>query len=395
MTKSIKLHIKDFGPIHEADLDIKPLTVFIGRNDTGKSYAAMLLYSLIKAHIISKAKRSKYESMELREYLKNSIIRQIKRVFDNELEELINKNSKDIRMQFTFMVDSKGYDFSVGKSSEPNIQLSDKTELKDLIFKKDTILLPSSRSGLLHTYLIIAAVRIEEESELEVTDLTKIYPLPGNITDFIYLLLKYSIKQIGEEENEELIERLEKIIGGKIEGKVNGLYFHDERYNLDIRIDKASSGIQELTPLYLVIKHFELKDLMLIIEEPEVHLHPELIIDMTRVIAWLVRRGAYVIITTHSDYLFSKLNLLIKLNRVDKDERVKLGYTEDEYLKPDEISAYLFKYSKELKSSIVEKLTVGDEGVPEDEFANIIIEIKNEYVKVDLHEGREDSYTRE
>ncbi len=395
MTKSIKLHIKDFGPIHEADLDIKPLTVFIGRNDTGKSYAAMLLYSLIKAHIISKAKRSKYESMELREYLKNSIIRQIKRVFDNELEELINKNSKDIRMQFTFMVDSKGYDFSVGKSSEPNIQLSDKTELKDLIFKKDTILLPSSRSGLLHTYLIIAAVRIEEESELEVTDLTKIYPLPGNITDFIYLLLKYSIKQIGEEENEELIERLEKIIGGKIEGKVNGLYFHDERYNLDIRIDKASSGIQELTPLYLVIKHFDLKNLMLIIEEPEVHLHPELIIDMTRVIAWLVRRGAYVIITTHSDYLFSKLNLLIKLNRVDKDERVKLGYTEDEYLKPDEISAYLFKYSKELKSSIVEKLTVGDEGVPEDEFANIIIEIKNEYVKVDLHEGREDSYTRE
>jgi len=48
MTKSIKLHIKDFGPIHEADLDIKPLTVFIGRNDTGKSYVAMLLYSLIR-----------------------------------------------------------------------------------------------------------------------------------------------------------------------------------------------------------------------------------------------------------------------------------------------------------------------------------------------------------
>jgi predicted ATPase len=392
MAKSIKLHIKDFGPIHEADLDIKPLTVFIGRNDTGKSYAAMLLYSLIKAHMISKAKRSKYESMKLKEYLKNSITKQIERIFDNYLEELVNKNSKDMKMQFTFKVDSKGYDFLISKD-QTNIQLFDDTKLEDLVFKRDTILLPSSRSGLLQTYLLIEAERIEDESELVETDLTKEYPLPGNIADFIYLLLKYSIKQIGE--NKELIKRFEKILGGKIISELGRLYFHDERYGLDIDINKTSSGIQELTPSYLVIKHFDLKNIMLIIEEPEAHLHPELIINMTRVLTWLVRKGAYVIITTHSDYLFSKLNLLIKLSKVDKDKRVKLGYTEDEYLKPDEVSAYLFKYSQELRSSMAEKLTVGDEGVPEDEFADIVIEIKNEYVKVDLYEGREDSYIRE
>jgi predicted ATPase len=392
MAKSIKLHIKDFGPIHEADLDIKPLTVFIGRNDTGKSYAAMLLYSLIKAHMISKAKRSKYESMKLKEYLKNSITKQIERIFDNYLEELVNKNSKDMKMQFTFKVDSKGYDFLISKD-QTNIQLFDDTKLEDLVFKRDTIPLPSSRSGLLQTYLLIEAERIEDESELVETDLTKEYPLPGNIADFIYLLLKYSIKQIGE--NKELIKRFEKILGGKIMSELGRLYFHDERYGLDIDINKTSSGIQELTPSYLVIKHFDLKNIMLIIEEPEAHLHPELIINMTRVLTWLVRKGAYVIITTHSDYLFSKLNLLIKLSKVDKDKRVKLGYTEDEYLKPDEVSAYLFKYSQELRSSMAEKLTVGDEGVPEDEFADIVIEIKNEYVKVDLYEGREDSYIRE
>lgn len=392
MAKSIKLHIKDFGPIHEADLDIKPLTVFIGRNDTGKSYAAMLLYSLIKAHMISKAKRSKYESMKLKEYLKNSITKQIERIFDNYLEELVNKNSKDMKMQFTFKVDSKGYDFLISKD-QTNIQLFDDTKLEDLVFKRDTIPLPSSRSGLLQTYLLIEAERIEDESELVETDLTKEYPLPGNIADFIYLLLKYSIKQIGE--NKELIKRFEKILGGKIISELGRLYFHDERYGLDIDINKTSSGIQELTPSYLVIKHFDLKNIMLIIEEPEAHLHPELIINMTRVLTWLVRKGAYVIITTHSDYLFSKLNLLIKLSKVDKDKRVKLGYTEDEYLKTDEVSAYLFKYSQELRSSMAEKLTVGDEGVPEDEFADIVIEIKNEYVKVDLYEGREDSYIRE
>jgi predicted ATPase len=385
MAKSIKLHIKDFGPIHEADLDIRPLTVFIGRNDTGKSYAAMLLYSLIKAHMISKAKRSKYESMKLKEYLKNSITKQIERIFDNYLEELVNKNSKDMKMQFTFKVDSKGYDFLISKD-QTNIQLFDDTKLEDLVFKRDTILLPSSRSGLLQTYLLIEAERIEDESELVETDLTKEYPLPGNIADFIYLLLKYSIKQIGE--NKELIKRFEKILGGKIMSELGRLYFHDERYGLDIDINKASSGIQELTPLYLVIKHFDLKNIMLIIEEPEAHLHPELIINMTRVLTWLVRRGAYVIITTHSDYLLHMLNILIRLNKVDENKRVEWKYTKDEYLKPDEVSAYLFKYSQELKSSIAEKLTIEEEGIPEDEFTNVIDELTKTHIKIDLYEGR-------
>lgn len=386
MTKSIKLHIKDFGPIHEADLDIKPLTVFIGRNDTGKSYVAMLLYSLIKAHMISKAKRYKYEySIKLRDYLKNSITRQIERIFDNYLEELVSKNSKDTNMQFTFKVGSKGYNFSVSKD-QTNIQLYGDTKLEDLVFKRNIVLLPSSRSGLLQTYLLIEAKRLEDEIELVETDLTNEYPLPGNIADFIHLLLKYSIKEIGEDK--ELIKRFEEMLGGKIISKGGQLNFYDKQYDLEIRIDKASSGIQELTPLYLVIKHFDLKNLMLIIEEPEAHLHPELIINITRVIAWLVRRGAYVIITTHSDYLFNMLNILIRLNKVDEAIRSKWGFREDEYLKPDEVSVYLFKYSPELKSSIAEKLTVEEEGIPEDEFTNVIDELTKAHIKIDVYEGR-------
>jgi predicted ATPase len=435
MAKSIKLHIKDFGPIHEADLDIKPLTVFIGRNDTGKSYAAMLLYSLMNAYkafydetarilflysfFEDKAKIHEYESIKLDEYIKDSITVNVTRLFDSKLEELINRNSKDMKMQFTFKVDSKGYNFSVRKGSEPNIQLLDidnkivgitriaeiaKELLKDLELDKDIILLPSSRSGLLQTYHIIAAESIEKiqtiiqqilrtgltdtlRNELKIIE-KNMYLLPFHIVQFIYLLLKYSAKEIGKNENEELIKRFEEILGGKIMSELGRLYFHDERYGLAIDINKASSGIQELTPLYLVIKHFDLKNIMLIIEEPEAHLHPELIINMTRVLAWLVRKGAYVIITTHSDYLLHMLNILIRLNKVDENKRVEWKYTKDEYLKPDEVSAYLFKYSQELRSSIAEKLTIEEEGIPEDEFTNVIDELTKTHIKIDLYEGR-------
>ena len=44
----MKLHVKNFGPIREADVELKPLTVFVGPSNTGKSYLAMLLYSLAK-----------------------------------------------------------------------------------------------------------------------------------------------------------------------------------------------------------------------------------------------------------------------------------------------------------------------------------------------------------
>lgn len=42
----IEVEVKDFGPIAEASLDLRPLTVFIGPSNTGKSWLATLIYAL-------------------------------------------------------------------------------------------------------------------------------------------------------------------------------------------------------------------------------------------------------------------------------------------------------------------------------------------------------------
>ena len=44
-----KIEIQDFGPICEGVIEIKPLTIFIGPNNSGKSYGAMLIHSLYKS----------------------------------------------------------------------------------------------------------------------------------------------------------------------------------------------------------------------------------------------------------------------------------------------------------------------------------------------------------
>ena len=41
--------VRDFGPIAHADVDLKPLTILIGSNNTGKSYLALAIYSVSRA----------------------------------------------------------------------------------------------------------------------------------------------------------------------------------------------------------------------------------------------------------------------------------------------------------------------------------------------------------
>ena len=42
----IELEVNDFGPVVEARIDLRPLTVFVGPSNTGKSYLAILIYAL-------------------------------------------------------------------------------------------------------------------------------------------------------------------------------------------------------------------------------------------------------------------------------------------------------------------------------------------------------------
>ena len=45
----IKLQVSEFGPIVEGTVDLKPLTSFVGPNNSGKSYVAVLAYALFRS----------------------------------------------------------------------------------------------------------------------------------------------------------------------------------------------------------------------------------------------------------------------------------------------------------------------------------------------------------
>ena len=47
---SIPIEIKNLGAVHQTKIDLKPLTVFIGENNTGKTYSAYLIGYIFSKH---------------------------------------------------------------------------------------------------------------------------------------------------------------------------------------------------------------------------------------------------------------------------------------------------------------------------------------------------------
>jgi len=84
----VKLYLNNFGPFEEAEVELKPLTVFIGRNSTGKSMLSYLLWALSSAEALPYRVEAGWEPVvEIAE----RVVRRVKegRIESEDLEELV------------------------------------------------------------------------------------------------------------------------------------------------------------------------------------------------------------------------------------------------------------------------------------------------------------------
>ena len=88
-TENTRLSVTDFGPIKEANIELRPLTVFIGPSNTGKSYLSTLIYALHKNF----GNYGSYRSSPRTEIFSNSVIK---------LENLISASLDPKKIQLFF-----------------------------------------------------------------------------------------------------------------------------------------------------------------------------------------------------------------------------------------------------------------------------------------------------
>lgn len=163
-----------------------------------------------------------------------------------------------------------------------------------------------------------------------------------------------------------LAEKLEKdILAGEVQlNKSESGYplfdYQPEGWKNNIPLMRSSSMVSELAPVVLYLRHLVLPGDILIIEEPESHLHPEMQTVFARQIALLVQAGIRVIVTTHSEWLLDQVANLVRISEVTQRKRKEL-VGGAEALHPDQFGAWLFKKRNRPRGSIVEEIRVSAE----------------------------------
>jgi predicted ATPase len=425
----MKLKVENFGPISHADIEIKPLTVLIGKNNAGKSMLAQLIFTLMiltegysprrflrpmlrymrtKGIIffpllrtplsfrVDDLRKRIREAKEVTPYsyvkmiidaiidhstqpLNTTLRDLLERNFAVELKSLVNLYSNYTRVECVY----PKYliiEFTVTKEGDLSAKFNIKMEelvdniLKDkeinrlinrILSSKEkrdftnitvieriaeftfperplfsTLYIPAGRAGLLEGYEAVSSALIALAPTAPLRGIS-VPPIPGTASEFYSLLLRLTGRKgpFGK-----ISDLFKEVIEGDIafealklpKGKSKMVYkfkFKDKESSIDLI--HAASMVKELSPIYLVLRELVDKGYLLIIEEPESHLHPAAQIKLMEIFAKLVNEGVSILITTHSDILLRKLAHLVMEESTGGGANVNL--------KPEDVAVYLLK----------------------------------------------------
>ena len=222
--------------------------------------------------------------------------------------------------------------------------------------------LPADRTGVMHAHRVVVSSLIGRASR---AGLRRDAPLPvlsGVLADFLEQLIELSdIPRRRSNLNRTLAKRLEaEILGGAVRSERSetgypSFYYRPDGWKGDLPLMNTSSMVSELAPVVLYLRHVVQRGDVLIIEEPESHLHPAMQVAFTRLLAAAVRSGIRIIVTTHSEWVLEALANLVRLSGVPKGKRSGIDGS-DLALTPDEVGAWLFKPKRRPKGSVVEEI---------------------------------------
>ena len=206
--------------------------------------------------------------------------------------------------------------------------------------------LPAGRSGLLEAWTDVVRLRLEQDRERLALTGREPAALGGIALDFLSRLQGLISGSIGRyrqpmmrrrrrpftRRNEhaprlkvqEVALHLEKLIDGDIslaQGREKVPSFAYTQRGQSIPTQRASSMVAELAPLLSWIKNILHPDDLLIIDEPEAHMHPEAVLAVAQTLVALTQSGVKVLCTTHSsEFLHQISNCMLRAARPDECE---------------------------------------------------------------------------
>lgn len=427
--QNVEIAVKNFGPIAEAKIDLRPLTVFVGPSNTGKTYFSTLIYALhgIFNGFSRLPDRSRQigdfdfhnllhrNNTDLRVILKKlntldrsfkfsdlpqatrvmlqseiqdieSLRAELKRCFDlNSVTELIRlkdgqrdamnvslKVSDESQSLWNFNLEASESYLATRGAFNKNLVLCPKELLAskgkigidDLYsqlsielsrYTGDRSYLPAARSGIMQSHRVIASSLVKRATRGGLPHL-EVPTFSGIVADFMQQLILYEEFDGPNEKMRHLAETIESdVLVGQILMKPSTSGYPEFLYcptdmGEEVRLTRAASMVSELAPLVLFLRGGIHYSDMLIIEEPEAHLHPGAQTEIALTLAGLVRAGVRVIVTTHSDWLLKEIANLIRIGDLKRKGAPKVeAMSPTHWLLPEEVGTWWFQKDGRVK----------------------------------------------
>ena len=500
MSHNYTLNVKDFGPIAEARVDMRPLTVFVGPSNTGKSYLATLIYALHRslrdpgelpeppdqaapdsdlvtpamlAQWAAAAAKSKAGTAplclpdfpeEVNEFVKSflgmapgldrRVDKELRRCFGvTGVRELVRRPyaaDAQIHLEIPRRANRGTFDFHVslgregvqasggvtgttafagdavnsdhtrslyrhavllgrnwlshaGESDlnpalhpeplekvilvERVLDLLCETVQRSLLQPIGTLkahYLPSDRAGMVHSRDVVMSSLLHRAT----TGGSRTALLSGVSADFLDQLIRLPAEANDEDPTTWLLARHleEAVLGGEVRVELSEagyphLWYRPAGWTSDLPLMRASSMVVELAPIILYLRHIVRPGELLIIDEPESHLHPAVQVEVIRHLAEAVRSGIRVIVTTHSEWVLDELANIIQASQIGTAEREAIG-KDAVVLQPHEVGAWLFDREVATGGVAVKELHVDDTGLFPSGFDEVAVALHNRWASI-------------
>lgn len=450
-----KLVTEDLGRIAHAEVEARPLLLFVGPNSTGKTYPASLMWGLLslsrdlpvtrgEAHGRCVAwleerfaRRQAEPKFEVTREVHADLVQIINDTLRNQGAKLAERTFNRPGFKVGKVELREAGPYTAGPLCWSNPQGHDRQVFTDLLITPHIevgwpgthpthhdwayaidllanawlvahlsarsrpggphwgpVFLPASRTGFMLTYRSLAE-QLAGDALIKTDGPST--PVPDFTTpaiDFVKLLIGLRPQTSAVTgPNESVIfgggaypdeaAFLERAMGGRLLlrsdiGLPEVLYEHtaDEPA---LPMELSSSLVTELAPVLLTLRHVY-GYRVIIIEEPEAHIHPHLQRVLAQVIVRLIRKGLFVWITTHSENFCQQINNFMKIGALPPDKRAaalaKLGYGEHDYLEVDDVGGYGF--GVEGDRTIVKELKKAPDGLAMPTFNHVLFALAKE-----------------
>jgi energy-coupling factor transporter ATP-binding protein EcfA2 len=312
----MKYCIDNLGPIKEADLDLGDLTVVIGPQATGKTILLQTFKLIMDTeHTIKTIKEGALGFWkDIKDFQEIYYGRGVRGLITAKTKFSID-NKKEMKLR------DKIENINPEKIKEVHRNVYYVPAQRSLVMENGW---PGNLTSFTPNYPFVVkefseGIRLYLEYDLKAAPGMKIFPIDGLLREQTRNIIKNDIYREGEIKVNNI-------------GTEQKIIIDTEKYNGKIPVTAWSTGQREFLPLLLFSYYIlsprgpgaNLEGKFIIIEEPEMGLHPNAIYSFMFLAMDFLSRGAKVIISTHSVYILDILWTIKEMQKkIESDKNSK------------------------------------------------------------------------